>query len=599
MPEQIWAVTPSQPSIILADEQIQSPALQRVVRQTLEAVLYERLVESVEAPGPEAWGTTFYFGINGKGYSCQGRRGGFDRLRLDLGSLRRIGSQSTRLPLQEFLVQLVEALPGDAERKQILLQELQQTLYWCEWNSANLPTQSRHLGTDYVHLETAGHQGHSYHPCFKARTGFSREDHRRYSPEAAQPFQLHWLAVPSAWVVAGVQGDWSSFWLQEFGADLLQILEQRCRPHVGQTDNYVYIPVHPWQWQHRLANRLRSVSPQILHLGTAGDRYLPSQSMRTLFNITHPGKAHLKMPLDIVCTSSRRYLQSHGVDSAPAISAWLAAIVNGDAFFKAHRLLVLQEYAGLRVLEEPLFTGSAAECCQLGLIWRESVAAHLAEGEQAIPMTAIAALDDGGLPLIDPWVKAYGLGKWLAQLCKVVILPVWHLLAKHGIALEVHAQNTLLLHVNGWPERVVVRDFHESLEYVQDFLLQPDRSPNFGAKACYAGAKANQFYWMDSVEALRELHMDTLYVFHLADLAALCERHYGLEEKSFWRLIKTTLMTYRAEEHCPAARLEMLHCDAPTIKVESLLRKKLCANAREYHHLVRNPLFNFAQQEAL
>ena len=125
-----------------------------------------------------------------------------------------------------------------------------------------------------------------------------------------------------------------------------------------------------------------------------------------------------------------------------------------------------------------------------------------------------------------------------------------------------------------------------------EFVAAPDSIPDFAAlDATFAGAAPNQFYWMDRVDALRELYTDTLYVFHFSDLAALCARHYGLVEPRFWQMIGSLHQNYAAGGYCTPERLQQIDYRAPRVRAESLVRKKLWNRpAPEYHHWVENPL---------
>ena len=84
------------------------------------------------------------------------------------------------------------------------------------------------------------------------------------------------------------------------------------------------------------------------------------------------------------------------------------------------------------------------------------------------------------------------------------------MLAAHGVGLEAHAQNSLLVARSGWPRALMLRDFHDSVEYARDYLPQTTPEPDFGPRqAFYDQAPDNQYYRMSNPEALRELVMDT------------------------------------------------------------------------------------------
>ncbi len=572
---------------------VELDALPRILRQTLEAALFEGLLDYIVVPGREAPSSrdTLYFSLGNTDYTCPGRVRGFGRIRLQLEGLTRVQPVVSRLCLEEVLRQLLACLPGDAECKRALSRELNQTRIWCQWNARELPAQEVRRALPLVELEGALREGHPYHPCFKARAGLTEADYQRYSPEAAGSVRPHWIAVPRERVMgSGAAEDTDAFAVRELGPALYQALRSHCQARGVDPEQRVFVPVHPWQWQHRILARASGASDRLLDLGQPGDDYRVSQSMRTLMNRSRPERADLKLPLDIVLTSSRRHLLSHGIDSAPTLSHWLAETVAGDTFFLLRPLVILREYAGLRVEETGLLSPAEPGICQLGALWRESLPPRLAPDERAVPAQALALMEPDGRPFIDPWIKAYGLEPWLNRLFDTLILPVWHLLARHGIALEAHGQNLLLVHRDGWPQWLAARDFHESVEYVEDFLAAPVSAPAFRNQARYAEARSNEYYWMDSVEALRELVMDTLFVFQLSELAALCETHYRLPETRFWALVRACLAGYAVSGHCEPARLRALGYQAPMVQVESLLRKKLSAAQADYHHRVFNPL---------
>ncbi|WP_347331542.1 IucA/IucC family protein [Marinimicrobium locisalis] len=574
----------------------ETPA-ERVLRQALEAALFEGLVDYVLVPVEKGLWDTLYFSLGRQDYRCAGRVREFGRVRLHIAALSRVHSVPSVILPEEVLSRLLDALPGEEQTRRRFERELTQTRHWCEWNERHLPPLRDRRALSLPELEMAMREGHPYHPCFKARVGFSERDHQRYSPESGSPLRPHWIALPREQVVAaGLASDQERFWRRELGEAGYQNLRERARVRGLDPESVTFVPVHPWQWQKYLAARCQKAALKAVDLGQPGDEYWVSQSVRTLMNRTHPKKADLKLPLSIVSTSAPRHLLSHGIESGPRLSLWIAETVERDHFFQRYPLVILREYAGLRVKEAGAFADGDPEICEFGALWRESLAAHQKTTETAAPLMALALIEPDGRPFIDPWVRRYGLETWLGQLFQTLILPVWHLVARHGIGLEAHGQNTVLLHENGWPTRLAARDFHESVEYVEAFLAEPERAPAFSREPRYAHAQPNEYYWMTSVEALRELVMDTLFVFHLSELALVCEEHYRLPEGRFWSLVGECLEGYRHAGHCRSDRLDALGYQSPMIQVESLLRKKLCPEESEYHHRVFNPFRHSHQQ---
>ena len=436
-------------------------------------------------------------------------------------------------------------------------------------------------------LEGALDEGHPYHPCYRARLGFSTADHAAYGPETGQPFRLVWLLVLRKHLSTALPKDENAFWLAELGFETWLDIQKR-RQALGLADgDFGLMPLHPWQWHHLGGTMLADwlAAGEAHCLGPLGDRYLATQSLRSLFNIDRPAAASIKLPLNVVNTSSRRTLEPHSVCTAPALSAWIADIVRGDPLFETeYRLNILQEYAGIIADRDGPLAG------QIGAIFRENAEAGLLPGEAVIPFNALMMIEADGRPFADKWIGRFGLMPWLNRLLHVAALPVWHLLVWHGIAVEAHGQNMLLVHRDGWPERLILRDFHESVEFSPAFLRAPEKAPDFlSLNPIYRDAAPDQYYWTDNLDSLRELVMDTLFVFNLSEISHLLDIHYGLPENRFWQRVEALLAAY-ADKRGVQDRQALLGHDRPSILTESLITRKLLALAPEYHHAVPNAL---------
>lgn len=553
---------------------------ERVVRQLVEAVLYEGLVEVV-VTGDGAQ-LTFTWSHGAKRFRCAGMKGAFGRIRLAAGSVE---SESRDGAWQAAtLDELVASLPASEEDKQRLLGELLSTVAHCSWNDRNLDHGSRRE-FGLAALEGALHEGHAYHPCFKARMGFSESDHRDFGPEAGNSFQLAWLLVKRSKVSQRLPANEGAFWSAELGAEVFAQLDRE-RARLGLAwDDYCLLPLHPWQWQSLRGTLLAPwLADGTAHFaGIAGDRYTASQSIRTLLNADRPGAANVKLSMNMRNSSSLRTIEPHSVCTAPVISRWLGDIVAGDPLFETtYPLVVLDEYAGIIAGRDGPLAG------QLAAIWRRSVTSTLADGEQAVPFNALMATEHDGRPFIDEWVRRHGFRNWLGQLLQTAILPVWHLLVGHGIATEAHGQNMVLIHRDGWPVRLVLRDFHDSVEYVPGFLREPQKVPDFLAlDPAYSEALPDQYYWMEDVETLGELVTDALFVFNLAEVSHLLQTFYGLQEADFWKTVRRMLTDYAAT-HGLGARQGQLGLARPTLTAEALLARKL--NTGRSSHAVPNPL---------
>lgn len=553
---------------------------ERVLRQLVSALLFEGLIEPDEFASSHT--TRFEWWGGRHRLRCLGRRGPFGRARLQPGSIEMLGAEGGWL--QADIQAIASGLNAPLEQSERLVAELEQTIAFCRWNEENLSRPLRRE-MDFQDLEGTLDEGHPYHPCFKARTGFDLRDHAAYGPEAGASFQLEWLFVARAHLHQSLPVAEDAFWLGELGEETWSGLCAVRRRLEIDPDTFALLPLHPWQWR-RLKRTVLApwIADGLIHsAGPTGDFYRASQSVRSLLNVTNPAKASVKLSMDMVNTSSLRTLDAHSVCTAPAISDWVSRTVAGDPLFRErYPLVVLREYAGMIADRSGPLAG------QLGAIWRESADTKLGPGERAVPFAALMTVEADGKPFIDHWVTRYGIPAWLDRLVEVAVMPVWHLLVAHGIGTEAHGQNMVLVHRDGWPVRLILRDFHDSLEYVPDFLADPARAPDFEAlNPIYRQAKPDEFYWMENVEALRELAIDTLFVFNLTEVSHLLEVCHGFSEIEFWRRVANRLDAY-ATEHRLQERQARIGHSTPQLFAESLLTRKFFPGRAQYRHPIPN-----------
>ena len=583
---------------------------QRVVRQFVEALLYEEIIEfssedrinfSAEFNHFDGVFDNIYsFNMGGRAFRCLGARRIFERIRIADGSVQILEHDKEYRSDKEYrecrIEELICYLDTDSETKMRLLGELMQTIALCRWNTRYLEHHKKpRRKLNFAQLESAITEGHLYHPSFKARTGFTLQDHIQYGPEAAGTIQFRWLAIQSQHVEYNYPSASIDFWTEELGEEQFTVLSKRLESLGKNWLSYALVPIHPWQVdaiQNRgLADAIDC--GDIIELGEAGDFYQATQSLRTLVNVSHPEKANVKIPLNLVSTSSHRNLQDHFVCTAPAISTWLQEVVAKDEYLQREgKLLLLSEYAGL--LYKPEDEAKAKEMDGLiGAIFRESIVDKLQPGEEAIPFTALMLVESDNRPFIADWLDRYGVDAWVNRLLDVMLVPIWHMLVHNGIAFEAHCQNLILTHKDGWPHRIALRDFHEDMEYVEDYLKFPEHLPKLAETDSYFETIAlDEGFSMSDIDELRELFMDTVYVLNLADLSFLLERYHDYSEAQFWNRVRNHLNDYRQSGITSSARIDRIGAENPSIIVESLLKKKILNGGTldYFEHTVSNPL---------
>ena len=506
----------------------------RICKQLLESLLFEGILSFSEMNIGTKQRYTFRLGE--REVIVEGKRGPFDRIRLDITTLR----LSKPFDVNDWFEYLLTQLPIPDD----LQEELRRT------HDFDVLSQRHRLrihrgDLDYEELEQTIIEGHPYHPCYKSRIGFSQADHEAYGPEAGNRFQLHWIALPPAIV----QGNGIMPIQQILGESLLQMFFDKLE-ELNQID-YQILPVHPWQW-----SRIQLEVAQVggVDLGEGGVFVQATQSIRTVFCPGHPELPHIKLPLDLKQTSAVRTFSVPNVVAASAVSDWLKKQAAGLP------VTILSEFASSVVSSGPL-------AGRIGCVFRENVLTYAKPGEQVIPLTALAQIEADGRHFLRPWLEHHGHERWLRQFFIVYLEPVIRLVTEKGIGMEAHAQNTLLVLRNGWPERIILRDFHDSIEFVTELLDDRSDVPDFKMLHPCFDAPLNTYYEMSHPFALRELLYDTLFVYHLTELSYQLEQTEDLSETIFFEWI------YQTIEELPIAqdRLERIGWHAPRLTAEALL----------------------------
>ncbi len=235
----------------------------RICKQLLESLLFERILPFTEMI--VGMKNRFTFHIKDSEVTVEGKRGPFDRIRLDITTLRSSKSSGVNDWFEHLLTQL--PIPDDFQ------EELRRTHDFDD-SSQRHRLRIHRAGLDYEELEQTIIEGHPYHPCYKSRIGFSRADHEAYGPEAGNRFQLHWIALPSTLV----QGSGILPIPLILGEPLLHMFLVKLEDF-NQID-YQILPVHPWQWL-RIKQEVAQVGG--VDLGEGGGFVQATQSIRTVF----------------------------------------------------------------------------------------------------------------------------------------------------------------------------------------------------------------------------------------------------------------------------------------------------------------------------
>jgi siderophore synthetase component len=159
------------------------------------------------------------------------------------------------------------------------------------------------------------------------------------------------------------------------------------------------------------------------------------------------------------------------------------------------------------------------------------------------------------------------------------------------VGLESHAQNIILLHRDGLPTRVALKDLHDGVRFSLAHLALPRRAPTLApVPALHARINRNSFIVTDSPEAVRDFSCDCFFFICLAELAIFLHRHYQLPEEEFWTMTARLIRCYQTEHPEHAPRFAAFDLFADRFEVEALTARRLLGDAEPRSHRVANPL---------
>ena len=320
-------------------------------------------------------------------------------------------------------------------------------------------------------------RGHPWLIMSKGRMGFGYDDYLSAAPELSPTVKVLWLAVHRDLAEFRSTEEWQAGRLYqcELDAEELENFEQQLDALGRSSRDYFLIPVHAWQWHQWLvptyANEI--VDQRIIELGVGQDDYVPMQSIRTLCNISQPERHYVKLPVSIFNTAVYRGLPSKRNLAAPAVTAWLKQIQSQDPDLKQSGVAFLGEVATLTI-HQPCFDqieGAPYQFKELfGCLWRESVDPVIGTGEQALSQAALLHRDINGQSILAVLIQASGLSplQWLKRFAEVSVTPLLICLYKYGLAFSPHGENTMLIHTNGVPQKMVLKDFIDDVNLVDE-----------------------------------------------------------------------------------------------------------------------------------
>lgn len=303
---------------------------------------------------------------------------------------------------------------------------------------------------EFIEAEQGLVIGHSFHPHPKNRDEFSNSDFKKYSPEAAGTFHLHWTMVHVSIIHSQNSNnfnekDWSEeIFLQE-RTNYESFLELKER-------GYFAFPIHPWQ--KNIIFKMPIIADYlskglIVDLGASevdSEKWYATSSLRSIYNKSSPYM--LKFSLSVRLTNSTRHLLPQEVVRGLQVLDVFTTDMGGE---------YLEQYPQFNILFEPGFMAITDHDKQ---IINETIVAlrinpFIQNSTQKIVLATLTQDNPlGGLSLIGHQIKRRAASKnknledvaveWFENFLMNVVKPCLMAQANFGVLLGAHQQNLIL-----------------------------------------------------------------------------------------------------------------------------------------------------------
>lgn len=458
------------------------PAERHLVAKAIAEFTHERLIEPV--PDGDGW----VLDTGASHYRFRARRRALEHWVVDEASLTRTRpGAGAVLPLsaQDLVLELREVLGIPDRLLGTYVEEIASTLASAAAKhrrggpSAGQLARGRSDGdvvAAFQDVESAMTEGHPAFVAANGRIGFGLDEYRAYAPESGGRFRYRWLAARREHTRLSLAADRSerAHWAAELDPATVDRFRSTLERRGLDPDAYLWLPVHPWQWQHRIAVTFAPDlgRQDLVDLGEGPDLHQPQQSIRTAFNRSVPSRSYVKTALAVQNMGFLRGMSPAYMQDTPAVNDWVADIVHGDPTLQGLGFSMLREHAAIG------YTGDAyhrvdvpsPQRKMLAALWRESPVPRLAPGERLMTMAALLHRDAAGRSVAAALVAESGLSaaEWVRGYLRAYLVPVVHCLTVHDLAFMPHGENLVLVVRDGAVVRALMKDVGEEVAVLGD-----------------------------------------------------------------------------------------------------------------------------------
>ncbi|WP_218134025.1 IucA/IucC family protein [Tenacibaculum sp. MAR_2009_124] len=474
-------------------------------------------------------------------YQFKAKKFHLDHWSVDVSSIRKFkNEQQEAIDMLLFITEFRETLGIPDQFLATYLEEITSTLISAAYKHEHEEFSSKELANlGFQEIEHAMSEGH---PCFVAnngRIGFNIKDYHKYAPETNNPFKILWIAAHKKYATytAIEEYDYHNLLISELGVERINQFNEVLEKKELSKSDYIFMPVHPWQWTNKLVHVFASdvANKLIVLLGESGDDYSAQQSIRTLFNLTNPKKLYTKTSLSILNMGFVRGLSPYYMQSTPHITKWIDTLLESDTYLKEVGFEMLGEVAtvGYHNHYYNVLGKTNPHNKMLSALWRESPYSKITSTQKVATMASLLHIDKNGTSLLAEFIKSSGIktGVWVEKYLKAYFKPLIHCFYKYELVFMPHGENIILVLENNQPVSMLMKDITEEVIVFNEEMYLPEHADRLFAKTT------------DKMKILSIFTdvFDCIFRF----LGQILDTYCGFTEDKFWELVAKSIKEYQ------------------------------------------------------
>ncbi|PXY47357.1 GNAT family N-acetyltransferase [Flavobacterium hydrophilum] len=315
----------------------------------------------------------------------------------------------------------------------------------------------------FIEAEQSLILGHSVHPLPKSREGFTNEELKKYSPETAGQFPLHFFLIHSDNVL---EKSTEEYLMTDYlRTEISKYANNNAKELLAAHPTWKVVPTHPWEAEYLLnQTEIKEMQSKelLFSLGQFGPSYTATSSVRTVYNAE--SKWMYKFSLHVKITNSYRVNYLHelnrGYDASKLMKTEWGKGIQKE--YPEVHLICDPAYIAV-IYQDKIIDGFSTSVRQNpfhGANSRKNVsmAASLTQDGVLGETARISNLIQESAKRLNKEISEVAVD-WFKQYLKITIHPLIGIFNKYGFGAEFHQQNILIeFDDNLFPSKMYFRD---------------------------------------------------------------------------------------------------------------------------------------------